>query len=154
MKKIIIATIGTTILLSAAPAVFGATRTYDIPFDKATTTLFSALHLDPNDAMTNTVSVQAKAEGILADHMRMKLYAVKLDEYKPGTTLAITCSHTYDIGAYGAEYICFRIQKQDPDKSIITVDYCDRWVGMWPPFLFWNPGPFRDSKILDQIWMK
>ena len=154
MKKTIIAVIGTTILLSATLSIFGATRTYDIPFDTATTTLFSALHLDPDDTITNTVSAQAKAEGKLADHMRMKLYAVKLDEYKPGATLSFTCSHAYNIGASGAEYIRFRIQKEAPDKSKITVDYCDRWVGMWPPFIFWNPGPFRDSKILDQIWKK
>ena len=154
MTKTIIAVIGTTILLAAIPAGFSATRTYDIPFDKATATLFSALHLDPDNTITNTFSVQAKAEGILADHMRMKLYAVKLDDYRPGATLAFTCSHAYNIGASGAEYIRFRIQKEAPDKSKITVDYCDRWVGMWPPFLFWNPGPFRDSKILDQIWKK
>ena len=152
MKKTLIAVIGTSVLLSFIPAGFGTTRTYDIPFDEAATTLFSALHLDPGDTMTNTVSVQAKAEGVLANHMRMKLYAVQLDEYKPGITLAITCSHTYDIGASSAEYIRFRIQKQAPDKSKISVDYCDRWVGMWPPFLFWNPGPFRGSRILEQIW--
>ena len=154
MKKIIIAAVGTTILLSAISAGFGTTRTYDIPFDEAATPLFTALHLDPTDTTTKPDWVQAKAENQLATLMRMKLYAVKLDEYKPGTALSFTCSHTYNIGASGAEYIRFRIQKQPSGKSKITVDYCDRWYGMWPPFIFWNPGPFRESKIHKQIWKK
>ena len=154
MKKKIVVAIGTTILLSAISAGFGTTRTYDIPFDEAALTLFSALHLDPSDTITKPDWVQAKAEDQLGTLMGMKLYVVKLEEYKPGTTLSFTCSHTYNIGANGAEYIHFRIQSTPPNKSEITVDYCDRWYGMWPPFIFWNPGPFRESKILKQIWKK
>ena len=72
-----------------------------------------------------------------------------------GFDTTLTYQKLWDAAKYianGAEYIRFRIQKVAPDKSKITVDYCDRWVGMWPPFLFWNPGPFRGSKILEQIW--
>ena len=132
----------------------GTTRTYDIPFEEAEATLFTRLNLDPVQTTTKPDWVQAKAQNELGRVMTKKLYAVVLHEYDPGTALSFTCHHLYDIGAVGGEYIRFDLRTKSPQKTRITVDYCDRWYGMWPPFIFWNPGLIRESKIHKLIWKK
>ena len=132
----------------------GTTRTYNTPYSKAEEVLFERLHLNKDETLASPVSVQAKADGELGNLMSMKLYVVVLNQYTPGTSLSFTCHHLYDIGAVGGEYIRFDLRKKSADMTSITVDYCDRWYGMWPPFIFWNPGPFRERNIHGAIWEK
>ena len=81
----------------------------------------------------------------------MRPYGVDVHDDWPNE-LSFTCHHYYDIGAVGGEYIRFDLEKRDPERTRITVDYSDRWYGIWPPFVFWNPGIFRETTIHKLIW--
>lgn len=50
------------------------------------------------------------------------------------------------------ESIRFDLRAVDANRTKITVDYHDRWYGMWPPFFFNNPGMVAERKILGVIW--
>jgi len=130
----------------------GTTRTYTMTYSHAETLLFTRLHLDKDSTLRNPRLVQARAEDKLMRPMSMKLFAVDLHSNTPGQYLSFTCHHLYNIGAVGGQYIRFDLKKEGDDKTSITVDYCDRWRGMWPPFVFWNPGPGRERKIHNAIW--
>lgn len=128
------------------------TRIYNIPYDKAESMLLLRLSLDKEVFIHKRQPVQAKADEVLARSMWMKVYAVRLNWYRPSEGLIFSCYHRYDIGATGSESIRFDLEKISAEKTRITVDYCDRWRGMWPPFLFYNPGPFREKEIHRAIW--
>lgn len=83
----------------------------------------------------------------------MNLYATQLEMHIQGEALTLLCKHTYNIGANGGEYIRFKIKKIDENRTSVKVDYSDRWAGMWPPFLFWNPGWVRESRIVTHIFL-
>ena len=34
-----------------------------------------------------------------------------------------------------------------PDATQVRVNYTDRWIGIWPPFVFYNPGMLRERRI-------
>lgn len=141
-------------LATLSPLLAGCstTRTYSIPYAKAEDLLFDHLQLDKDLTLQNPRSVQARAEGDLERPMSMKLFAVDLHESTPGQLLSFTCSHLYDIGAVGGQYILFDLRRVDEGSTRVTVDYCDRWWGMWPPFVFWNAGPARERSIHKAIW--
>ncbi len=147
-----------TVLLIAciAPLLSGCstTRQYPIPFAKAEAALFDTLHLDKDQVLNNTVMAQAKAEGELKKSMSMKLFAIDLHDHVPDRQLSFTANHIYNIGANGGEYIRFDLTAKQSNLTEITVNYTDRWVGMFPPFLFLNPGPFREKRIHRLIWQK
>jgi hypothetical protein len=155
-KNRYIACIVLIIIVSAGIGLFlrgcKTTRIYNIPYDKAESMLLSRLSLDKEVFIHKTQSVQAKADDMLAKSMRMRLYAVRLYWYRPSEGLIFACYHRYDIGATGREYIRFDLEKISAEKTRITVDYCDRWRGILPPFLFYNPGPFREKEIHKAIW--
>ena len=131
---------------------FGTSKTYRIPYLETENILLSRLHLNLNELVNRPLSVQAKADDVLAKSMRMKLYAVTLDKYEPNNQLSFTCYHRYNIGAVGEEYIHFDIIKLTPTKTSITVNYSDRWKGVFPPFVFWNPGLARERHIHSEVW--
>ncbi len=97
---------------------------------------------------------QAKADGGLEKSMSMKLFAIDLHDHVPGKHLSFTANHIYNIGANGGEYIRFDLTAKQQDMTEITVNYTDRWIAMFPPFVFLNPGPFREKKIHRIIWQK
>ena len=142
------------VLACAAPLLSGCatTREYSTPFATTEASLYDALHLDKTQVLSNTVMAQAKAEGELERSMSMRLYAIDVHTYIPDKRLSFTLYHRYDIGANGAEYIRFDIIAKQSDITEVTVNYTDRWVGMWPPFAFLNPGPFREKNIHRLIW--
>ncbi len=148
----------TTVLLVVvvAPLLSGCstTRQYSMPFAKAEAALFSTLHLDKTQVLNNTIMAQAKAEGELEKSMSMKLFAIDLHDHIPDKHLSFTANHIYNIGANGGEYIRFDLTAKQPDLTEITVNYTDRWVGMWPPFIFLNPGSGREKNIHRIIWQK
>lgn len=148
----------TTVLLIVLVAPFLAgcstTRQYSMPFAEAEVALFRALHLDKAQVMNNTIMAQAKAEGELEKSMSMKLFAISLHDHVPGKHLSFTASHIYNIGANGGEYIRFDLTAKQPELTEITVNYTDRWVGMWPPFVFLNPGTKREKNIHMIIWQE
>ena len=125
-----------------------------MPYSRAEGLLFERLHLDRVSTLRNPQRVQARAEDELERPMSMKLFAVDLHESTPGQSLSFTCHHLYDIGAVGGQYMHFDLRKADESTTRIKVDYCDRWWGMWPPFVFWNPGPARERNIHNAIWGK
>lgn len=147
-----------TVLLVAGPAPLlsgcSTTRQYSMPFEKAEAALFDTLHLDKDQVLNNTVMAQAKAEGELEKSMSMKLFAIDLHDHVPNRHLSFTANHIYNIGAHGGEYIRFDLTAKQSDMTEITVNYTDRWVGMWPPFLFLNPGFGREKDIHRIIWQK
>lgn len=51
-------------------------------------------------------------------------------------------------------YISFDLTAKRPNLTQVTVNYTDRWVGIWPPFVFLNPGPRRERNIHRLIWEK
>jgi hypothetical protein len=121
-------------------------------YSQAEELLFERLHLDRDTTLRKPDSVQAKAEGELERPMSMKLFAVVLHESTPSQSLSFTCHHLYNIGAVGGQYILFDLRRLDPSRTRIKVDYCDRWRGMWPPFVFWNPGRARERNIHKAVW--
>ena len=129
---------------------FGTSRTYDISYADAENLLLSSLHISLTELIDRPL--QAKAGDALADSMSMTLYSATLDRYEPNNLLSFTCCHRYNIGATGGEYIHFDIKRVTPAKTKILVNYSDRWRGMFPPFLFWNPGFARERHIHDQVW--
>jgi len=128
------------------------TRTYSMPYAFAEDRLFERLHLEINTTLETPGRVQAKADGDLEGPMAMKRYAVDLHGHTSGESLSLTLSHRYNIGASGGEYIQFELARITDSETRITVNYTDRWWGMWPPFVFWNPGPFREKRIHAAIW--
>lgn len=148
------ATVTTLGIVVGVLAGCGTTRTYTMPYSHAETLLFERLHLDKDATLRDPRRVQARAEDDLMRPMSMKLFAVDMNSSTPGQFLSFTCHHLYNIGAVGGQYIRFDLKKKDDDKTSITVDYCDRWWGMWPPFVFWNPGPGRERNIHNAIWGK
>jgi len=137
-----------------APLLSGCstTRQYNLPFASAESALFDALHLDKTQVLNNTVMAQAKAEGELAKSMSMTLFAIDLHTCIPDKQLSFTANHIYNIGANGGEYILFELTAKSQNQTEITVNYTDRWVGIWPPFVFLNPGPKRERNIHRLIW--
>jgi hypothetical protein len=123
-----------------------------MPFAKAEAALFDTLHLDKTKVLNNTVMAQAKAEGELGKSMSMKIFAIDLHDHVPDKHLSFTAHHLYNIGASGGQYIRFDLTATQANVTEVTVNYVDRWVGMFPPFVFLNPGPFREKKIHEQIW--
>ena len=150
--KIFLLALGLAWLIIAMFARGGTSKTYNIPFSDAAATLLTRLQLDPALTITQPDLVQAKADDILGTAMSMKLYAVDLQKYERGETLSLLCRHVYNIGASGGEFIRFRLRKKDSQRTHITVDYSDRWYGMWFPFVFWNPGTYRERNIHNLIW--
>ncbi len=150
---IVLAVLGVVIFLGIRRLGWGTTRTYNLPFSQAEAFLLYRLGLDEND-LARPLAVQAKVDSVLAEYMSMKLYRVHIDEYKAGEHLSFTCSHRYNIGASGQECIHFDLLKRTSAKTRVTVDYCDRWAGMFPPFVFWNPGLGREKGIHNEIWNK
>ena len=148
----------TTVLLvvALAPLLSGCstTRQYPMSFAKAEAALFDTLHLDKAQVLNDTLMAQAKAEGELEKSMSMKRFAIDLHDYVPDKHLSFTANHIYNIGANGGQYIRFDLTAKRPDLTEITVNYTDRWVGMWPPFVFLNPGPFREKSIHKIIWQE
>ena len=133
------------------------TKQYPISFEQAETALFGALHLDKEKVVDKSKRAdrflpQAKAEGELLKSMPMKLFAVYLHEYVPGKRLSFTAEHEYNIGANGSESIRFDLTAKKPDATKITVNYDDRWVGMWPPFVYLNLGYGKERNIHRIIW--
>lgn len=156
-RRRLLVTITAVVVLVILFALFpgcGTTRKYRMPYAKVEGLLFEHLHLDKDLTLRNPRSVQARAEGDLVRPMSMKLFAVDLHQSTPGQALSFTCHHLYDIGAVGGQYILFDLQRVDEGSTRVTVDYCDRWYGMWPPFVFWNPGPVRERNIHKAIWGK
>jgi len=139
-----------------APLLSGCatTRQYPMSFAKAEAALFDTLHLDKTQVLNNTVMAQAKAEGELEKSMSMKLFAIDLHDHIPDNHLSFTANHIYNIGANGGEYIRFDLTAKQPELTEITVNYTDRWVGMFPPFVFLNPGKGREKNIHRIIWQK
>jgi len=139
-----------------APLLSGCatTRQYPMSFAKAEAVLFDTLYLDKTQVLKNTVMAQAKAEGELEKSMSMKLFAIDLHDHTPGKHLSFTANHIYNIGANGGEYIRFDLTAKQPELTESTVNYTDRWVGMFPPFVFLNPGKGREKKIHRIIWQK
>ncbi len=132
----------------------GTTRTYQMAYADAESLLFERLNLDRNKTIETPNRVQAVAKGgKLEKAMSMQRYAVDLQGYTEDESLALTFSHRYNIGASGAEYIHVEINRVAA-ATRIKVNYIDRWWGMWPPFVFWNPGPFRERRIHREIWGK
>jgi len=150
---IVLAIIGATIFLGICKFSRGTSRTYNITFSQAEDFLPYRLGLDKVD-LTRPFSVQAEVDSVLAEYMSMELYRVRIDEYEAGEHLSFTCYHRYNIGANGGEYIRFELLKRTSEKTMITVDYSDRWLGMFPPFVFWNPGLGREKGIHNEIWNK
>ncbi len=135
-------------LLSAC----ASSRVYPMPFDQAEAALYESLRLDRDQVRTNPVRALAVAEGELAKPMSMTRYAVNPEIDVPGERLRLTLQHRYNIGATGAEYIRFDLQARGPDTTRVKVNYTDRWVGIWPPFIFYNPGMIRERRISKLIW--
>jgi len=140
------------ILVSGVLSGCATTKSYNIPYSRAESSLFEHLHLDKAKTLSSPRSVQAKAHGDLAKSMSMELFAVDLHEYTPGTSLSLTCRHLYNIGADGGQSIRFDLQRQTANKTRITVDYSDRWSGIWPPFVFSSPGLSQEPAIHSAIW--
>ena len=136
------------ILLSAC----ASSRVYPVPFDEAEDVLYKSLQLDRNLLRTNPVMAQAVATGDLARPMSMEKYAVVPEVDMPGERLQLTLQHRYNIGATGAEYIRFELKALGPDRTQVRVNYTDRWLGIWPPFVFYNPGMIRERRISRAIW--
>jgi len=156
--KLILLFLAAAVLLAVvlAPLLSGCatTRQYPMSFAKAEAALLDMLHLDKDKVLNNTVMAQAKAEGELEKSMSMKLFAIDLHDHIPDNHLSFTANHIYNIGANGGEYIRFDLTAKQPDLTEITVNYTDRWVGMWPPFVFFNPGKGREKSIHRIIWQK
>ena len=119
--------------------------------------MFATLHLDKEKVVGQAKNSerflpQAKAEGELAKSMTMKLFAVYLHDYVPGQRLSFTASHEYNIGASGSESIRFELTAQKPDATKITVDYTNRWKGIWPPFVVNDTGSSSEKNIHQIIW--
>lgn len=151
---LIVPVIAVLLIAGIAPLLSGCstTRQYSMPFAEAEAALLDTLHLDKNQVLNNTVMAQAKAEGELEKSMSMKLFAIDLHDHIPDKHLAFTANHIYNIGANGGEYIRFDLTAKQPDVTEITVNYTDWWVGMWPPFVFLNPGTKREKNIHRIIW--
>ncbi len=135
-------------LLSAC----ASSRIYPMPFAQAETRLYTSLQLDRDQVRTNPVMAQAVATGDLAKPMSMTKYAVSPEIAMPGERLKLTLHHRYNIGAAGAESIRFDLQARGPNATRVKVNYTDRWSGIWPPFVFYNPGMIRERRISKQIW--
>lgn len=156
-KRIWLALPAAVLLLACiAPLLSGCstTRHYPVPFAEAEAALLKTLHLDKDQVLYNTVMAQAKAEGALEKSMSMRLFAIDLHDYVPDQRLSFTAKHIYNIGASGGEYIRFDLTARPDNETLITVNYTDRWVGMWPPFIFLNPGFRREKNIHRIIWQK
>lgn len=139
-------------ILSLCLAGCSTSRICNQSFTQVEGQLLSSIHLEEADIIHSSYLIQAKVEGELARVMSKKIYAVELRSYEAGRRLCFGLRHDYDIGAVGGEYITFDLQRRASGSTRIMVDYCDRWAGVWPPFIFWNPGGMRESKILDQIF--
>lgn len=133
---------------------YSTTRQYAISFAHTEAALFETLHLDKTQVLNNTKMVQAKAGGDLAKSMSMQFFAIDLHGHVPGKHLSFTAYHIYNIGAIGGEYIRFDLMAKEPKLTEVTVNYTDRWVGILPPFVFLNPGFFREKNIHKLIWQK
>jgi hypothetical protein len=125
-----------------------------MPFSMAETIFYDTLHLDKEQVLSNPVMAQAKAEGDLRKSMSMRLFAIDLHDYTPNQHLSLTSRHLYNIGATGGEYIRFSLTAVTEEQTKIMVNYTDRWIGIWPPFVFYNPGPKRERNIHRKIWGK
>ncbi len=65
--------------------------------------------------------------------------------------LVITIETEYNIGASGSETIRFDVTPVDDTHTRITVNYKDSWYGIWPPFIFWNPGVIVKYRMINSL---
>ncbi len=128
------------------------TRVYGLTYPQTERILLDALHLDANLLFNNPKAMQAKVGPELNRYMKMKLYRVSIARYIPGEYLSMTVSHQYNIGATGQERVTFIISRKSKVKTSVTVDYCNRWVGIFPPFVYYSSSSINESRIQDLIW--
>jgi len=64
---------------------------------------------------------------------------------------SIVAQHEYNIGASGGVMVRFDLVPVDNNNTRVAVSYKDAWVGIWPPFVFWNPGIIVKHRIKDSL---
>ncbi|MFB6355802.1 MAG: hypothetical protein ABEJ65_04735 [bacterium] len=131
-----------------------STQNYSMRYERAQKALFENLHLKQSRMTGDTEPGQARVEGALKNSMSMGIYGVDQHRHVPGERMSFTVRHGYNIGATGSESIYFELLGTSPGTTRITVDYSDRWYGIFPPFVFYNPGLLRESRIHKIIWKK
>ena len=129
-----------------------ATRKYGLTYLQAERMLLDALGLDAKALFNNPKVMQAKVGAELNRYMKMKLYRVRIARHIPGEYLSMTVSHQYNIGASGQERVTFIINRKSKVETSVTVDYCNRWVGIFPPFVYYSSSFINESRIQDLIW--
>jgi len=76
---------------------------------------------------------------------------VSMDENTSPEKFTITLTHDYNIGATGGMTIRFVLTPVDETRTRLTVYFEDSWTGIWPPFVFWNPGMTIKQRIINSF---
>ena len=152
-RRLLVLLISVSVIFLLLYAVFvPATRKYELSYPETERMLLDALGLDAERLFNNPKAMQAKVGPELNKYMKMRLYRVRIARHIPGEYLSMSVSHQYNIGANGQERVTFVIRRKSKVKTSVTVDYCDRWVGIFPPFVYYSSGSINESRIQDLIW--
>ncbi len=138
-----------------------ASRVYKMPYAEAENLMLARLGIAKKKLTTNksgsvSLDEELKKNSYAAD---IDGSAVELNKYQPDRYIKFTAYHRYNIMAAGGEYFYFVVKKINELNTKVSVNYSDRSVGCIPcfgycgiPFIFINPGMFRERKILDAIF--
>ena len=152
-RRLLVLLISVSVIFLLLYAVFvPATRKYELSYPETERMLLDALGLDAERLFNNPKAMQAKVGPELNKYMKMRLYRVRIARHIPDEYLSMSVSHQYNIGANGQERVTFVIRRKSKVKTSVTVDYCNHWVGIFPPFVYYSSGSINESRIQNLIW--
>jgi hypothetical protein len=105
------------------------------------------LKLDENDFSNKHDFMTALSTNSPLFQLTENVFLISMYENITHLKTSIILKREYNIGASGSEVIRFNIAPIDNNRTQVTINYTDSWIGMWPPFVWWNPGLIMECRI-------
>ena len=123
---------------------------YDGSLDETNRMILTYLDLDESNFTNKHNEVVSSTNSPLFG-LTETVYHVSIHKHLAFRKTSILLKHEYNIGASGSESIYFNIVPTDDNHTQMTIDYNDSWVGIWPPFVWWNPGVIMEHRIKSSL---
>ena len=139
------------VLISVLVLILTLTRKtsiiYDGSLDETNRMILTYLKLDENNFSNRHDYMTGLSTNSPLFQLTERVFLISMNENGTHSKTSIILKHEYNIGASGSEVICFNIMPINDNRTRVTIDYNDSWIGMWPPFVWWNPGAIITYRI-------
>lgn len=122
-----------------------------IPFEEIQHSVFKTLTITPE--ILSKKHGYIKIDRIFSKDL-YEVYEIFILDYNENDSLSFSLVYTYDLASWGNEKIDFTLKKTDDETTTISINYRDFAVGLWPPFIIYNPGVLRERSIYTDLFLK